>query len=159
MKLLYRRLACSTVAVVVFAAPVSSSSQTASQTSPPAALHERTILTQPEVFSYDTLPSRKMANGAESRDVLRGTLPTGESLAVHESILPAGIAPNPPHRIQHSEIITVIEGTIAFEHDGNAERVGPGGIIYIALGTLHAVRNIGDGPARYSVVALGGDVR
>ena len=67
--------------------------------------------------------------------------------------------PNPQHVIQHSEIITVLEGTVAFEHGDAAEKVGPGGVIYVALGTLHTVRNVGDVPARYVVVAIGGDVK
>jgi quercetin dioxygenase-like cupin family protein len=100
-----------------------------------------------------------MPNGAESRDVLRGALPTGEVVAVHESEQPAGATPNPPHTIQHSEIIVVIQGTIAFEHDGRSERVGSGGVIFVAPGTLHTVKNVGDGAAKYCVVQVGGDTK
>ncbi len=54
-------------------------------------------LSQARVFPLDQLPIRKMVNGGESRDVLRGTLTTGEVVAVHESEQPAGTPPNPPH--------------------------------------------------------------
>jgi len=78
---------------------------------------------------------------------------------VHESLQPAGIAPNPPHTIQHSELILVQEGTLLFEYDGRSEKVGPGGVIFVAIGTRHAARNVGDGPGKYLVIAVGGDTR
>jgi mannose-6-phosphate isomerase-like protein (cupin superfamily) len=53
----------------------------------------------------------------------------------------------------------VQEGTVAFEHDGKSEKVGPGGVIYVAFGTMHRVRNVGDGPAKYFVVQIGGDTK
>ena len=61
--------------------------------------------------------------------------------------------------IHHSELIAVIEGTLEFHHDGKVERVGPGGILYVAYETNHQVRNAGGTPARYVVVAIGGDIR
>jgi mannose-6-phosphate isomerase-like protein (cupin superfamily) len=74
-----------------------------------------------------------------------------------------GNAPNTPHVIQHSEFILVREGELEFQHevDGKmvAEKVGPGGAIYVAFGTRHTVRNIGTVPARYFVVAIGGDAK
>jgi mannose-6-phosphate isomerase-like protein (cupin superfamily) len=117
------------------------------------------VLSQSRVYPMDQMPVRKMANGGESRDVLRGTLTTGEVVAVHESQQPAGMAPNPPHTIQHTEVMVVVEGTLAFEHDGKLDKVGPGGVIFVASGTLHTVRNIGDGPAKYCVVQMGGDTK
>ena len=114
-------------------------------------------LSQPRVFIFDQLPVNKMANGGESRSIVHGTIATGEKVALHESIVPAGMKPNTPHRIQHSEFITVLEGTLDFEHDGKSERVSPGDVIYVAFGTLHTLRNVGDVPAKYEVIAIGGD--
>jgi len=116
-------------------------------------------LTEARVYTLAEMPVRKMANGGESRDVLRGVLPTGEAVGVHESMQVVGAVPNPPHKIDHSEIITVIEGTLAFEHDGKSEKVGPGGVIFVALGTMHTVKNVGDVPAKYVVVQIGGDTK
>src|SRR5271156_6608831 len=84
---------------------------------PPAA---PPTLSQATVFPFDQMPVRKMANGGESRDVVRGTLKTGEVIAVHESLQPAGTTPNPLHIIQHSEVIVVVLGTVLFEHDGRS---------------------------------------
>lgn len=117
------------------------------------------VLSQSRVYTLDQMPVRKMANGGVSRDVLRGTLVTGEVVAVHESEQPAGMAPNAPHTIQHAEVTVVLEGTVVFEHDGKSEKVGPGGVIFVASGTLHTIRNVGDGTAKYCVVQVGGDTR
>ena len=111
------------------------------------------------VFSLNDTPAKTSPNGSVGRNVFSGTLTTGESVAVHETTQPAGAAPNPAHRIQHSEVIVVEEGTLEFEHDGKAERAGAGSIIYVALGTLHTVKNVGDGPARYVVIQIGGDTK
>jgi mannose-6-phosphate isomerase-like protein (cupin superfamily) len=117
------------------------------------------VLSQARVFEFDQMPVYGMANGGESRRVVTGTLVTGEAVSVHESELAVGMKPNTPHTIQHSEFIIVREGTVAFEHDGKSEKVGPGGVIFVAPGTLHTLRNVGDGPAKYCVVAMGGDVK
>jgi quercetin dioxygenase-like cupin family protein len=111
------------------------------------------------VFSLNDTPAKTSPNGSVGRNVFSGTLATGESVAVHETTQPAGAAPNPAHRIQHSEVIVVEEGTLEFEHDGKVERAGVGSIIYVAFGTLHAVKNVGAGPARYVVIQIGGDTK
>jgi XRE family transcriptional regulator, regulator of sulfur utilization len=116
-------------------------------------------LAHSEVFPFDQMTVRKMVNGGESRDVLHGVLTSGEVVAVHESMQPAGAVPVVLHTIQHSELILVQEGTVAFEHDGKSETVGAGGVIYVALGTLHRIKNVGDGQAKYFVVQVGGDTK
>ena len=113
------------------------------------------VMATSKVFPVEAMPVRLMANGGESRDSIKGLLVSGEMVSVHESMQPAGMRANPQHVIQHSEIITVLEGTVAFEHGDAAEKVGPGGVIYVAKGTLHTLRNVGDGAARYVVVAIG----
>ena len=62
------------------------------------------------------------------------------------------------HRIEHSEIICVREGTLEFQHDGVTERAAAGDVLFVAKGTMHGVRNAGAGPAAYFVLAIGGDV-
>lgn len=114
-------------------------------------------LSHARVFPATQGNLRTMANGGKSRDVLHRVLATGEAVSIHESVQPAGTTPNPPHTIQHSEFIVVQEGTLAFEHDGLVEEAGPGSVLYVAYGTLHTVRNIGTGPAKYMVIAIGGD--
>jgi mannose-6-phosphate isomerase-like protein (cupin superfamily) len=118
-----------------------------------------TGLGQSKAYLFDEMTARKNANGGESRTVLSVTLKTGESVGVHESMQPAGAEPVALHAIQHSELVLVQEGTVGFEHDGKTEKVGPGGVIYVAFGTTHRVTNLGDGPAKYFVVQIGGDTK
>jgi len=113
---------------------------------------------------FDQMAARTMANGGESRDIVHGTLATGETVNLHQSLQVAGATPNPLHVIQHSEFICVREGTLEFQHEDASgklitEDVGPGGVIYVAFGTKHTVRNAGATPARYFVIAIGGDAK
>jgi mannose-6-phosphate isomerase-like protein (cupin superfamily) len=119
----------------------------------------KAALSDSQVFSPDHMPENTNADGRKRWDILHGVLATGEVIAVHESLQPAGVAPNPPHAIQHSEFILVQEGILLFEYDGKSEKIGPGGVIFVAFGTRHSARNVGDGPAKYLVIAIGGDTR
>jgi mannose-6-phosphate isomerase-like protein (cupin superfamily) len=114
-------------------------------------------LANARVFAAENGAVRTMANGGQSRDVVHATLATGEAVGIHTSMQMPGTKPNPLHAIQHSEFILVQEGTLAFEHDGLTEKAGPGSIIYVAYGTRHTVHSIGDTPAKYVVIAIGGD--
>ena len=117
------------------------------------------VLSQAKAFPFDQMTAHQTASGGESRNVVQGILKTGEGVAVHESMLPVGMSPNPGHTIQHSEFIVVREGMLNFEHDGKSEKVGPGGVIYVAFGTMHKVQSVGNVPARYVVIAIGGDTK
>ena len=116
------------------------------------------------VFAFDQMPTRTMANGGESRDIAHGTLATGETANLHQSMQVVGAAPNPLHVIQHTEFICVREGTLEFQQEDAAGKVvaetaGPGSVILVAFGTKHTVRNAGAVPARYFVIAIGGDAK
>jgi len=117
------------------------------------------MLSQSKVYVFADAPVRKLANGGESHDMLQGLLKTGEAVKIHESMQPEGAPPNPAHAIDHSEFIIVQEGTLEYLHDGKSELAGPGSVIYVALGTMHQVKNVGKGPAKYAVVSIGGDIK
>ena len=119
--------------------------------------HGTGVLAKARVFTPKEGTAQLMTNGGKSRSILRDALATGEAVSVHESTQMPGAKPNPPHVILHSEFILVSEGTLAFEHDGLSEQAESGSIIYVAYGTLHTVRNIGETPAKYVVIAIGGD--
>jgi quercetin dioxygenase-like cupin family protein len=148
------------IATCAAASLASAAAQQASPNNPPnipASNPPNNPLAASRVFAYDDMPAKTTPSGAMSRRAFMGTLATGEAISVHETMQPAGTAPNPAHRIQHSELILVEEGTLDYTHDGKTERAGAGSIIYVALGTLHSVRNVGDGPAKYVVIQIGGD--
>lgn len=116
-------------------------------------------LEKSRTFVYEQMPGHTNANGSESRNFFSGTLATGEAVAVHESVQPAGTKAPALHSIQHSELIVIEEGVVEYHHDGRVERAGPGSILYVKIGTEHFVANVGDSPAKYAVIQIGGDVK
>ena len=117
-------------------------------------------LARAKVFDYASLAVTRDPSGRERRDVVKsGRLATGEPVHIHESVQPPGTTPGPAHTINHSEFILVTEGALEITHDGLTERAEPGSVIYIAYGTMHQARNVGAGPVKYTVIAIGGDAR
>jgi mannose-6-phosphate isomerase-like protein (cupin superfamily) len=121
------------------------------------------LLATARVFSAADVPVRRMANGGESRTIVHGTLATGETVNLHESVQPVGATPNAPHVIHHSEFIVVRAGELEFDHELNGKMVSESAhaddVLYIANGTMHTVKNVGQVPATYIVVAIGGDAK
>lgn len=113
-----------------------------------------------KVFDVGALPAARTATGGERRDVVSsGRLATGEAVHIHASMQPPGAPPGTAHTIEHSEFILVTEGTLEVTFDGRSERAGPGSVIYVAYGTMHQARNVGTGPVKYTVIAIGGNAK
>ena len=114
------------------------------------------VLGDQRVYRYDELTVKPGEHGFEGRKVVEGTLPTGEFVEIHESVLQPGQQPHLPHRHTHSEMILIREGSLEYENDGKAEPpAGPGDIIFTASMRLHGLKNVGTVPAKYFVVAVG----
>ena len=117
----------------------------------PTLNHSRT-------FSYDQLPAHQAPSGSTGRPVLRGTLPTGEVIEMHETTLLPEQMPHPPHKHEHSEFMLIREGTVEFTANGKPEQVGPGGICFAASNEMHGLKNVGTIPANYFVIAIGNEL-
>ena len=115
----------------------------------------KSVLSRSRTFSYDHLPITQLLNGGTMRRVISGFLVTGEYIEVHESMLPPGKMPHPPHRHRNSEIIFIREGKLEFLNDGKPEPAGPGCVVFTASNVLHGLKNVGDTPAMYFVIAIG----
>ena len=105
-------------------------------------------------FPYDKLPVHT-SNTAAIRPVLKGNLATGESVEVHETTLPPGGAPHPPHRHPHSEMWLIREGTVDITVNNTTTRLGPGAVGFVRSNDEHGITNVGLTPATYFVVAIG----
>ncbi len=105
-------------------------------------------------FPFDDLPVR-VSNGAQIRHILKGKLATGESLEAHETTLPPGVAPHPPHHHVHSEMWLIREGTVELTINGTSHVLGPGSLGFVGSNEQHGIKNVGTAPATYFVVAVG----
>lgn len=107
-------------------------------------------------YKFEELPVR--TNGKnKSRAVLDGTTHTGFAIEMHETELGPGMAPHPPHKHVHEELIMIREGILEVTISGNVTKLGPGSAAYVASGEEHGWKNVGDTQAHYFVMALRGN--
>jgi len=107
-------------------------------------------------FPFSDLPVRANQNGSgEMRNVVKGSVPTGEQVEVHETTLRPGATPHAPHRHKHSEFWLIREGTVEITINGKGHQLGAGSVAFAASNDEHGIKNIGNMPANYFVVAIG----
>jgi quercetin dioxygenase-like cupin family protein len=109
-----------------------------------------------KTFRFEDLPVKQNGQNA-SRAIMNGLTHSGFAIEVHATDLAPGAAPHPPHHHVHEEMVIVVEGTIEFTVNGTPTRLSPGSVAYAASNDEHGQRNVGDGVARYVVVAFGHD--
>ena len=127
--------------------------QTGSEEKPDNLAADPTLATS-RVFRFDDMKVSHSSNGGWGRTVMHGTLPTGEFVEVHETMLPPGQMPHPPHRHRNTEFVLIREGKLEFLNNGTPEPVGVGDVIYTASNQMHGLKNVGETPALYFVVSV-----
>lgn len=105
---------------------------------------------------FDQLPVHSNATNT-ARPILDGISHSGARLEVHETSLPAGAMPHPPHHHGHEELFLISKGTLEVTIGGKSTTIGPGSAAYVHSGEEHGIRNIGQETAQYFVVAIGSE--
>jgi hypothetical protein len=111
-------------------------------------------LSKSRVIKYKDIPVRTFPNGGTQRPVISGTLPTGEFIELHESMLPAGQMPHPPHKHPNTEVLFILDGDLEYLDDGKPTRIGPKDIVFSASNIMHGLKNVGTTPANYIVCSI-----
>ena len=107
-------------------------------------------------FPFADLQPHANKNGSgEVRNIVKGGTPTGEQVEIHETMLQPGASPHPPHRHKHSEFWLIREGRVEITINGKPYQLGPGSAAFAASNDEHGIKNIGNVPANYFVVAVG----
>ncbi len=96
-------------------------------------------------------------NANKSRAVFKGDLHHGFPIECHETELPPGGAPHPPHKHVHEEMFVVLTGQVDFTVNGVTTRLTPGSVGYAASMDEHGVHNGTNSMCRYTVIELGDD--
>ncbi len=116
-----------------------------------AVLPARAPVLGSAIFDWTALKPQPNKTGAVRR-VVQAPTATLDELEIHITTLNPGETPHPPHKHPAEELIIVKEGTVEALVNGQMQRVGPGSIIFQASNQMHALRNVGDGPATYHVI-------
>jgi uncharacterized cupin superfamily protein len=96
----------------------------------------------------------KTTDVGEYRKVFDGPTATIDRLEVHITTLNPGQSSHPPHKHGNEELVIIKEGTVETLVDGVWKRVDVGGVIFNASNVVHAIRNVGTGPATYHVISM-----
>jgi len=103
------------------------------------------------VFEWKDLKPETKDNGVR-RQVLDGPTATLDRLHAHITTLKPGERSGEPSRHLQEEVIIVREGTVEATYDGHTHTAGPGSVIFFASNAVTSLRNVGHGPATYTVV-------
>ena len=103
------------------------------------------------VFDWSAMEVKETKVGSV-RSVLRKPTATLDELEMHVTTLKPGETSHAPHQHANEELIILKEGTVEVLNLGQWRRVEAGSIVFNASNDLHALRNVGSGPATYHVI-------
>jgi quercetin dioxygenase-like cupin family protein len=105
-------------------------------------------------FKFEDLPV-KVSGENRTRAVLNGVTHKGSAVELHLTELGPGMAPHPPHRHLHEEMVLVQYGELDVTISGNTTRLTPGSVAFVASNEEHGWKNPTTGRTQYFVIALG----
>jgi quercetin dioxygenase-like cupin family protein len=132
------------VAVAALAAGLSLGAAALAQTAKPALLG-------PSVFTWEEMKPHDTDVGTYAQ-ITKGPTATLEELEMHVTTLKPGTSSHPPHTHPNEELVIIREGQVETLSGGVWKKVGPGGVIFNASNSPHALRNIGTTTAVYHVI-------
>jgi XRE family transcriptional regulator, regulator of sulfur utilization len=104
-----------------------------------------------QVFTWSAVTVKETKVGAV-RQFLRAPTATLDELELHVTTLKPGETSHAPHQHPNEELIILKEGTVEVLSLGEWKRVEVGSVVFNASNDLHALRNVGTGPATYHVI-------
>ncbi|MXO61156.1 cupin domain-containing protein [Altererythrobacter salegens] len=108
----------------------------------------------PTVFSASDFTWENKAFGKQAFLINRSSR-TLDLLEIHATIVETGANSHEPHRHRYEEVLVLQSGRVEVEVNGVTEEIGPGSVMVFLSQDWHAVRNIGDEPAVYTVINVG----
>jgi mannose-6-phosphate isomerase-like protein (cupin superfamily) len=108
-----------------------------------------------ETGAYPGFTPPEHFSGHAGHSFFHGMLPTDIGCEVHVSYLAPGAQHEPEEKHKHSEIWLVREGKVELHLNGVSHFLAPGDVGIAVAGTMHWVRNAGEGVASYFVVEVG----
>lgn len=117
-----------------------------------ALASEKHYLTS-RVYEFSDLPVHRSRTNTY-RPVLEGLTHEDCRIELHESDLPPGGTPHPPHHHRHEEMFLIRQGTLEITINGKSSKAGPGSVAFVASNDEHGIRNAGDDHAQYFVLAI-----
>lgn len=97
--------------------------------------------------SGSPLPAQPRPAGTTRTDLQRHDLSVEGREVFQARVDFAPGASFPRHRHPGEEIIYVLAGTLEYEVDGKPVTLKSGDVLFVPARTVHAARNVGDGPA------------
>lgn len=109
-----------------------------------------------KAYRFENLPSKlNETTHSVSHAIFDGLTHSDFRVEVHETELPPGASPHPPHHHVHEEMFLVRTGELDAVVEGVTTHITPGSVFFVASNEEHGVTNPGPGRAVYFVVALG----
>ena len=107
-------------------------------------------------YQFEDLPVKlNQKTQSTSRAILEGLTHRDYAVEVHETELPPGASPHPPHHHVHEEMFLVRSGLLDATVNGATTRIDAGSVFYVNSNEEHGVVNPGPERASYFVIALG----